>query len=224
VVDYQFNDKWEGGTSQNGTSKTVLANEIIALIMSKEIQTQCATKDILHQVQRLEKSFRSASDSLNQAGVGSTDEKRLKENILQKCPYYYELYDIKSERSSTMPIALFDSMQPDASVNIREERHLDDSNRDKVVPEVEKSLIIVFGEKMGTTIGDTELVLKCGGCCQPWHYTPHDCSGCGCPMHTWCGAPAVEWEEGHGAHHKCPLCSSMKNPKTPASKSGVSTT
>ena len=95
---------------------------------------------------------------------------------------------------------------------------------DKVVPEVEKSLITVFREKMGTTIGDTELVLKCGGCCQPWHYTPHDCSGCGCPMHTWCGAPAVEWEEGHGAHHKCPLCSSMKNPKTPASKSGVSTT
>ena len=76
--------------SKNGTSKTVLANEIIALIISKGIETQDATKDILHQVQRLEKSFRSASHYLNQTGVGSTDEKKLKENILQKCPYYYD--------------------------------------------------------------------------------------------------------------------------------------
>ena len=97
---------------------------------------------------------------------------------MQKCPYYYELYAIMSECSSTMPIALFDSMQSGASVNIREERQLDDSNRDKVVPEAEKSLNTVFGEKMGTTTGDTELVLKCRGCSWPWHHTSHDCSDC----------------------------------------------
>ncbi|POM68929.1 Hypothetical protein PHPALM_14844, partial [Phytophthora palmivora] len=98
--------RYRGGDAQTGETKSTIAGTILRFIESCGVTTSRTPKDIQTTILSLEQSYKVASGWLGATGQGVEAEKSLRNAILSRCPYYYELYDIMHDRVSTKPLVL----------------------------------------------------------------------------------------------------------------------
>jgi hypothetical protein len=96
--------KYKGGSGQHGEKRETLAGEISSFINSSGVPTVRTVKSIIKKIDWLEETFKAADKWLGGTGAGVTDESSLREAVLQRCPYYYELVDIMKDRASNRPL------------------------------------------------------------------------------------------------------------------------
>jgi hypothetical protein len=95
------------GKNNGGVKKKQICNAL-AEKMSNETNSKRDAKNVLSKIQHIERSFREAhifATSETGAGVKADDEGNFKEIVEKKCPYYYDLVDIMSDRASAKPKA-----------------------------------------------------------------------------------------------------------------------
>ncbi|KAG1688648.1 hypothetical protein DVH05_017566 [Phytophthora capsici] len=99
-------NRYRGGDSQHGETKATIAGEIVRFIESCGVTTTRTAKDVQTKILSLEQSFKSAADWLGATGQGVEDETSLRNAVLARCPYYYDLFDVMQDRASTKPLML----------------------------------------------------------------------------------------------------------------------
>jgi hypothetical protein len=93
------------GKNNNGVKKKQFCEQL-ADKMTKETLSNRTSKNVMSKIQHIEKSFKEAHvfvTSETGASIKETDEGTFKEAVKKKCPYYYDLVDIMSNRASAKP-------------------------------------------------------------------------------------------------------------------------
>ena len=101
--------RYRGADSTNGSTKLVICKEVTNLIAKAGIVTERTQNSVKSRIMHLESSFREANDWLNATGQGVTCEKNLREAVLSRCRYYYDLVDVMLDRAATTPLYLKDT-------------------------------------------------------------------------------------------------------------------
>jgi hypothetical protein len=96
--------KYRGGEGQHGEKKDTLAGEISSFNNDSGVPTVRTVKSIKEKIKWLEDTFKDASRWLECTGAGVTDQSSIREAVLQRCPYYYELEDVMRDRPSIRPL------------------------------------------------------------------------------------------------------------------------
>eukprot|EP00644_Phytophthora_capsici_P000492 jgi/Phyca11/100404/e_gw1.4.1211.1 len=97
-------NKWRGSDRTSGKTKEALLPEIVAQLKAVCIEHR-DSPGVREKINSLEKQWRQAEDFRLATGAGITDEKSLRDALLKRCPYYYDLHDVM------MTLTLFASTQ-----------------------------------------------------------------------------------------------------------------
>ncbi|OWZ03597.1 hypothetical protein PHMEG_00024644 [Phytophthora megakarya] len=100
-------NRYRGGDSESGESKTTIAGEVISKIEAAGITTPRSAKDITNKISALESLFRSAEDWRHCSGQGREyNDPSIRDGLIQRCSLYFQLRDIMIDRASTHPSLL----------------------------------------------------------------------------------------------------------------------
>jgi hypothetical protein len=95
------------GKNNEGIKKIQFAEQL-AQKMTRETTSKRDSKNVMSKIQHIEKQFKKAHEfatSETGAGIKENDEGTFEAAVKKKCPYYYDLLDIMSDRASSKPKA-----------------------------------------------------------------------------------------------------------------------
>ena len=119
-----------------------MSTNIAAQINARGCKSQRYGADVKAQIAKLESSFRKASDFLNQTGAGIEDEDTLRECVVKRCPFYYELEDAFGNRPNNQPLATEQDCRPSTVLDLAER---DSSDEDLDLDEAATSQVVAAG-------------------------------------------------------------------------------
>ena len=117
----QWISKWENynryRSGNGGVTKLKLCDEVLVpLLKSNEVRVARTGKQVYDKIQWFETKFRDALMWGDQTGVGVKENEgdlRFNELLEQRCPHYFELYPVFSERAGMKPKLTSDQVGDD---------------------------------------------------------------------------------------------------------------
>jgi len=98
------------------------------IIKDRGIALERLGQDIHVKINCLEQQFHAATDQVNQKGDGETCKESIRAAVKQRCPYYYELVEVMSDRASTTSLSTKSSINRPEVIDC-EVRGMGDDNK-----------------------------------------------------------------------------------------------